>query len=238
MQHVSIFAVLLAAVLTIFTTHAQPLVNAPLLPMIASVEGIGTATSGAVHVAGWFFAARTAGVYGFSSDTASQAFDALPGVTQILAAGSTSSPRLIAICGSSIVAYTMNATAIRRAAQYTSSNGIFDLETDLSALPSNVHPALMLTSDVWMLVVGTSATSPGILSSAVMAFNTLTLQVVWSTMINSNTANFAVAFDDTFVYFLAQNRTFSYGAVRVQKLFRANGTLVPWHFDAVQQARH
>jgi len=240
----TVFSALIAALL-VSAAVAQSTLNVPLLPMYNFVQSgssasYTSATTAAVRAGIFAFTTDSKGVWAMNATGPSNIFstyyDALAGVSQLIPLGNSSIGSVIAIAGTTIALYQTNATAVWRAATFVTKNATFDIRSDSNSATSSIYPAFVQDSTgAVVFVIGTQNTSnvpSGThLPSTIYALSTSDLSLVWSVVVNSDTTNFGMVADSTYVWFLAQNLTTSYTDYFVQKVYIVNGSLSAYNYD-------
>ncbi|CUG77649.1 GPI-anchored surface protein, putative, partial [Bodo saltans] len=232
---------------------AEPVVNAPLMPIVnyfSAGNGSGGPVVSAVLIGDFAFTADSTGVWGMNVNNAANTkpafYDAQTGVTQMWAWckswANTSSCSLHVIAGSDLVLYKMNDIAVWRAASFRTFQATFDIISDSPLTPSYMYPVVLPSEDGTsaFFVLGTRNTTyvwyydwydPNFTPppSTVYAFDVQDLRIVWLTTINSASTNFQMANCSDYVWIIAQNQSNPganyYNRTTVLTLHRNNGRL-------------
>lgn len=227
---------------------AQPLVNAPLLPVFTDIETANdAATTGAVTLGGWAFTGGSQGVYALNisapqgTNSSQFFFPTRYAVSQIFAFGNysnISSMGVIAISKNLLTLYQFNSTMVWRQAWFWAQNASFDIQADSSVTPSYMYPAFAAnpSGSGWMFVLGTKNTSSlpnnPRLPSTIYAFDPMTLVPVWQTTIMTDTTNFAPTVDQNgIVWILGENTTSGTTSAVLMQFYANNGTQLNWMYD-------
>lgn len=240
--------VLLIAALTAALALAQPLVNAPLLPVYADIATANdAATTGAVSLGGWAFTGGSMGVYALNitapqgTNNSQYFFPTSYAVSQIFAFGNWSNQStmgVIAIAKNTLTLYKFNDTMVWRQAWFWAPNASFDIQADSSVTPSYMYPAFAEnpSGSGWMFILGTKNTSniagnPR-LPSTIYAFDPATLTPVWQTTVMTDTTNFATTVDaNGMLWVIGANTTSGTSSSKLMKFYANNGTQLNWMYN-------
>ncbi|CUE74266.1 GPI-anchored surface protein, putative [Bodo saltans] len=252
-------AVFYLSVVTVVLTSAgfvsaQPEITAPLMRMHTFASGQSPAVVATVVLGNFAFTADANVVWGLNLEVAvneqTPFQDTLTGVTQMWSwcvdPSKVDTCRLHVIAGPTVVMYSLNESAVWRAAEFSLSNGgVFDIISQpspsfaLSPSPSYMFPVVVpyfgsSSGAIFVLGTNTSVIPNNLPQSTIYAFDVLNLSVVWSTDIDSDTSNFVTKSCGEYVWILTQNQSDTNGTpyTVVRKLDPETGTLVAdWAYN-------